>query len=520
MKKGKHINFTLLRILGLAMILAGVFATFTGQDTYASKQSAEEKVEDGFRSGVKVFIVPIHGAIDVQTTLFVKRCISQAKSEGAEYFILDIDTPGGLVSEMEEIGKDIANLEDDEIKTVAFVNNQAISAGAYLCLSCDVVLMARSSNVGSSAPILVSPIGGITELSKETREKFLSYLRGIFRSMAKRNGRSPDLAEAMVDQSVWIQWATIEKDGKTESIVVKKARADDMKTGKEKDVRFKSAKDIVTNEKLLNLDYKDAVTYGFADKITKDRSEVFAYLKISNPEITEMEPSFTEGFFIFLHHPLLRTLLFILGMGGIIMELFSPGFGVPGIVGISAIGLMMLISFSLGTANMWEMLLVFAGVVLLALEIFVIPGFGVAGIAGIICIFAGIVLSLLPFTIPQTDWAWDYMFDRIRDVAIAGVGTVIVIVLLARLLPETPFLKRLTLTAEASVKEGFVAAPIAMKSLLGHKGVSTTKLRPVGKADFDGELYQVVAEGDFVEANEQVEVIEVSANTITVRKAD
>jgi len=206
------------------------------------------------------------------------------------------------------------------------------------------------------------------------------------------------------------------------------------------------------------------------------------------------------------------------------MELKTPGFGVPGIVGGASILLLILISSIIGTANIWEIVLVFVGIVLLAVEVFVIPGFGVAGIAGLLCIFVGILLSFLPFLpfidMPQTDWAENYLFDRIRDIIVGFTGAAVLLLVLIRLLPSTPVFRKITLAAAASTEEGFIAANTDQKTLLGKSGIAVTKLRPVGKAEFNGEQYQVVADGDFIEEGCAVEVISVNGNSITVRKAD
>ncbi|MFH1551091.1 MAG: NfeD family protein [Planctomycetota bacterium] len=520
-RREKPINL-LLTMLGLGLMAAGLLSTLLPvTDLNAQDPPESEPPAKPLRSGVRVYIVPIHGGIGTQTVLYVKRSIEAARADKAEFFILDIDTPGGLSSAMEEIGEDIADLE--EMTTVAFVNTDAASAGSYISLSCDRIVMAEGSQVGSAALIFIGPDGSIIEMSEEIREKMVSHARAAFRKMAKRKGRSPDLAEAMVDWRIWIKYFKIRSKDGTERIEI--VRTED-------EVEFKSKlpegdeiieEDTIVDDKhLVNLDYEEAVKYGFADKWIKgnDRETLFEYLGLVDPDVTEAEPTFTEGFFAFLNSPLLRTLLIMIGLAGIYLELKTPGFGVPGIVGLSAIAMIMLISFVIGTANIWEVLLVFIGVILLAVEVFVIPGFGITGILGIACIFFGIILTLVPFTIPRTDWAWGYLLERVRDLVAGFVASLVAFFLLIRLLPKTSIFRRLELLTTASAEEGFIVPSEEMKALLGRTGVAVTKLRPVGKAEFGNRQFQVVAEGDLLDAGDEVEVIDVSGNKVTVRKVE
>lgn len=517
--KGKPAYSPLIAV-GLGLIILGLLPIPSGNADIPPTDSTRSETAEPLRSGVKVFIVPIHSEIGTQTAYYVKRSIEEARRDKAQYFILDINTPGGLSSAMEEIGKDIAAIED--MTTVAFINTDAASAGAYISIACDKIVMATGSQIGSAALIFISPDGGIMEVSDETREKMFSHARALFRSMAKRKGRSPDLAEAMVDQKIWIQWLVIRgSDGAAEKIIATKENAEkilDKAAKEEKTIEVRE--DVVTDTQLVNLDYEQAVKYGLADASVEDRDGLFRYLGLDNPVIIKVEPNFSEDFFGFLTNPFLRMILFMVGMAGIYMELKTPGFGVPGILGISAIGLIILISFVIGTANLWEVLLVFAGVILLAVEIFVIPGFGITGIAGLACIFFGMILSLVPFTIPETDWAWDVLFEAVRDVVFGLAGSLVVMALLIRFLPRAPVFRRLELVTSASAEEGFVVPSEEMKLLLGRKGVAVTSLRPSGKADFGDSRFQVVAEGEFLDSGDEVEVIDVTGNAVTVRKVE
>ena len=191
----------------------------------------------------------------------------------------------------------------------------------------------------------------------------------------------------------------------------------------------------------------------------------------------------------------------------------------PGIVGCGALLLILTIGFVLDTANVWTVMLVFAGIILLAVELFVIPGFGVTGVLGVALMVAGITLSLVPFVIPDTSWEMGYLLVTLRNVGLGIAGSVVLVLVLIRVLPRTPGLSRIALQTAERVEQGYVSSSAELRSLTGSRGVAITNLRPAGKAEFGEGQFQVVAEGEFIEKGENVEVIDVTGNRIVVRKA-
>jgi membrane-bound serine protease (ClpP class) len=513
-RREKPINL-LLTMLSLGLIAAGLLSTLLPvTDLNAQDPPESEPPAKPLRPGVKVYVVHLHGEVDDNMVLFTKLAIERARKAGAEYIIFDINTPGGKMMAMEDIGKSISALKD--IRTVAYVNRMAFSAGAYICLSCDEIYMARGASIGSATPILISPTG------IEVSEKMTSAGRALFRAMAEKQGHNPDLAEAMVDMTIWLEWYKVVKDSKELGyLIVRKEKFNAEQKRLEKEGKtIEWEEDICTDKQLLNLTFERAKTYGLSRATTDSREQIYEHLGLVNPIVKDIELTFTEKVFFFLRSPAIVAILTLIGVVGILSEIYTPGFGVPGILGISAIALMMLTGYMVGTAELWMGLLVFAGIVLLAVEIFVIPGFGVAGILGLIFIAAGIVLSLVPTEWPETDWQWSYLLETTGFLALGLLGALVVMVALTRILPRTPVLRKLALATTAGAEEGFVVPSEEMKALLGRKGLAITKLRPAGKAEFGNRQFQVVAEGDLLDAGDEVEVIDVSGNKVTVRRVD
>jgi membrane-bound serine protease (ClpP class) len=227
----------------------------------------------------------------------------------------------------------------------------------------------------------------------------------------------------------------------------------------------------------------------------------------------------------FLRLPVVNVLLIMAGITGLILELKMPGFGVPGIVSALCFVLFFWSHAFAGQSTLeftlLAILLFILGIVLLAVEIFVLPGFGVTGISGIALVVISLVLALLE-QMPSNSQEWGRLGAALTTVGIgmvAGMGSAIVI---ARFLPNIPYANRLMLAPPAEdadapdadlTQEGLQAS-----ALLGAVGVATTTLRPSGTAQFGEQFLDVVAEGDFVDAGTRVQVIEIEGNRIVVKE--
>lgn len=482
----------------------------------SSEETSLSREQPAYRTGVKVYWLSIREEITPRLTLFAKRTIEKAKESGAEYIILDINTPGGRVDATVEICNELTGLE--KIRTIAFLNKEATSGGAFIAFACREIVMVSPSTIGSAMGIYAVP----GEIPKPVEEKGQSYLRSKIRSFAAQQEHNPDLAEAMVDISVSLKWVAV-KNRNGELVEHRIVRSENLQRerteAREKDLTIEEIKDIVTDTKLLNLTDDEALKYGLAAAVVNNREGLFEYLRLKDPQIVEYEPTISEAVYNLITSPFVTTILLLLAVGGLYMEFTTPGFGVPGIVGCGALLLLLTIGFVLDTANVWTVLVVFAGIILLAVELFVIPGFGVVGVLGIVFVVAGIVLSLVPFYIPETPWEMDYFLATLRNVGIGMVCSVALVVILLKSMPHVPGLSRLALKTEETAEKGFISSSAELRSLMGAKGAAITTLRPAGKAEFGDRQFQVVAEGEFIESGEKVEVIDVTENRIVVRKA-
>lgn len=417
-----------------------------------------------------VYVVPITGIVDLGLAPFVERVLAEATGAGAAAVILEIDTFGGRVDGAVLIRDDLLHAR---VPTVAFVNQRAISAGALITLAAEKIVMAGGSTVGAATPV---ELGAPGAPAQPVAEKTLSYMRKEFRATAESRGRAPLLAEAMVDADVEIP-GVIEKG------------------------------------KLLTLTTEEALQHKFADFRADTIDAVLAELNLAGAEIRRSRQTWAETVVRFLTHPVVSSLLMTIGILGIIIEIRTPGFGVPGALGLSSLALFFWGHWLVRLAGWEELLLVGLGIILLALEVVIIPGFGIVGALGLAALLGGLGLSLV-----GAGATWAAVLQALGQVALSLLLAIAVSLALLRVLPRLPFGRRLVLETELAGAGGYASAPESDRRWLGKQGTAVSPLRPAGIAHLDGERVDVVSEGELIEPGEPIEVIRVDGNRIVVRR--
>lgn len=462
----------------------------------------------------RVVIVPIVGEINLVNRALVHRAVQRIKAEKPDLVVFEIDTPGGAVGDTLDMGEEMMSLAP--IPTAAFVRplaaggnlGAAWSAGAYLAFSCKKIYMYPGSVIGAATPIMMTPEG-----VKPVEEKMLSALREKFRARAEQNGYPANLAVAMVDKDLEVFEVTIE--GK--KLYLTAGELDKLRAqGKEfawPTVPFDS------KDKLLTLTDRQVAETGMG-KPADSRRPIYEEHGLASPQEQVIEASWSEHLAGFLTSGVVSTLLLIVGILGIWVEFKTPGFGIAGVVGILAIALLLFGHHLAGLAEVSEILLFVLGVGLVVAELVFFPGVGFLAIGGVVCIFAGLILSLQNFVLPDTTgapWQVDQFLSSVGRVVFGFLGAGVGFAALLRFLPRVPVLNALVLQAQIG---GTAPTPAAVEAgtLAGRQGHAVTPLRPGGKIEVGGEVYDVVAEGDFVAKGEPVEVLRVEGARVVVRK--
>ncbi|HAN95541.1 MAG TPA: peptidase S14, partial [Firmicutes bacterium] len=293
-------------------------------------------------------------------------------------------------------------------------------------------------------------------------------LRAEFEAAAERWGRDRRLAAAMVDASVVVE-------GLSEA------------------------------GKILTLSAQDALDYGMADLMAGSVHEALVLSGYDVYELVELKPHWAENIARFLTNSTISSLLLTLGFLGLIFEITTPGWGVPGTAGLICLGLFFGGRYVAGLLG-WEAILLFlVGLLLLLLELFVIPGFGIAGILGILGVFGSIIL------------AFGDLQTALINLSIVLVVTIAAVILLWKRLSQSRLWKRLVLSHSESPQAGY-RAPADLSHLVGKQGVAITPLRPSGTCVIDGQRYDVVSDGGFVKAHTRVEVVLTEGTRVVVRE--
>jgi membrane-bound serine protease (ClpP class) len=392
--------------------------------------------------------------------------VSEAEKDNASAIIFKINTFGGRVDAATQIKDAIIGTD---LLTIAFINNRAISAGALIALSCKKIIMVPGSSIGAATVV--------DQTGEKVGEKYQSYMRSEMRSTAEKNGRPVDVAEGMVDERVMIPG-------------------------------------LVDSTQLVTLTSEEALKYGIADSVLKNIDELYAYFKLANTEKIYQKSNWAEDVVRFLNNGIVSSILIMIGIFGLIAEVKSPGWGLPGTAGIIALSLFFGSSYILQLASIIEILMFVVGLGLLLLEIFVIPGFGVAGISGIILVIASLFLAMVgadPFLDSNV------VTMALIKLSVGLVAALVLILVLARFLPKSNFFKKFILSEEEKADAGYTSRT-NLSGLLGAEGIALTTLRPAGTGEFNGKRVDVVTDSEYIEHGKPVIVTAVEGMRVVVRE--
>ena len=450
-----------------------------------------------------IIVITVSGSVDPSMAAFIGRAIQNSKEYKDPVFILEMDTFGGRLDAAYNIVDTLSNISNG--KTVAFVTKRAISAGALIALACNNLLMKPNTTIGDCAPITISKEG-----PEMLGEKFQSPLRAKFRALAKKNNYPPTLSESMVTAEM-IVFKIVLPD--TVLYLDSTGFADLAPSLIKKII---SRETVVKRGELLTMDNEEAKELGFSSANVKNITEVLAFLNIKNYSITTISQNWSEKFVGYI--AMIAPILLMIGFAALYFEMKSPGFGIPGIVGIICLALVFGGQYAVGLANYTEMLLLIIGLVLLGIEMFVIPGFGIIGIAGILFMAIGMMLSLQDFVIPAPEMPWqlEILEKNIFTMIMSLLGSVVLLLLFFKFVfPKIagaisgPYLS-------ATLADAHSAPDSPPPISTGDRGTVTKTLRPTGSAKIGADIYDVITDGEFINKGEPIIVTEIKGNRIVV----
>jgi len=403
----------------------------------------------------KIVLIPVKGTIGPGLASFVGRSLDKAYHMGAKKVVLEIDTPGGLITSAQKIKSAVF---DSKVPTVAFISGEAKSAGVLVSLAAEKIMMTPGSSIGAAEPV-------------PNTEKILASWRSDLESAAEARGRNAKIVAGMADKSLVIE--NIKKEGE-----------------------------------ILSLSAKRAVELGIADQVVKNKNDLLTGLAEKDGvyyETVELSPGWGETLAWWIINPFISPILLLIGFAGLIAEAFTPGWGVGGTVGLIALALFFGGHMMAGVTG-WLAVLVFGtGVIAILLEIFVIPGFGAAGLIGIGLIIWSVFLAS---TSPG---------QAVISLGVALAGSVILFWVMVKVLGRRGMWDRLILGLKLDTATGYISSKKDLEKYLGLEGVTLTPLRPAGTVDLAGDRVDVVTEGEFVAPGTAVRVVLVEGGRVVVR---
>lgn len=419
-----------------------------------------------------IYKIDIKKEINNTTRLYLSNGLSEARAVGADAVLIDLNTYGGLLDAADSMRTAILY---SPIPVYVFIDNNAASAGALISIAAKKIFMRKGANIGAATVV--------NQTGEALPDKYQSYMRSMIRSTAEAQGkdtliqqgdtmirwkRDPKIAEAMVDERIAIP-------------------------------------QVVDSGKVLTFTAEEAVKWGYCDGIAESPEEVITqHLGYKEYELKSYAPSWFDDVKGFLMNPVVQSLLILIIIGGIYFEMQTPGMGFPSAAALVAAILYFAPLYLDGLAENWEIIIFVGGLILMGLEIFVIPGFGLAGITGIVFLFGGLILALLNNT--------DFNFEAVsgEDTARASFTVLLGLILsfvciiwLSYRIGSKGLFRRVALETDL----GQAVSSPAHPELVGREGRAATVLRPSGKVEIDGEMYDGVSECGFIEKGSRVKIV-------------
>jgi membrane-bound serine protease (ClpP class) len=461
------------------LLLLLSFIIFSTSLFAQEQDSLTKKKEIVYRFNIRRDIGP---AIWRQT----RQAFSEAKELKVDYFVINMNTYGGAVVQADSIRTLILNAP---MPVFVLIDNNAASAGALISIACDKIYMRRGASMGAATVV--------NQTGAAMPDKYQSYMRSIMRATSEAHGkdtiitandtiirwkRDPLIAEAMVDESLYL-------------------------------------KGVIDTGKVLTLSPTEAIKLGFCDGMAENIQEMLKKEGVIDYELAEYRATAVEKTIGFLVNPIFQGLLIMLIIGGIYFELQTPGMGFPILASLVAAIIYFAPLYLEGLAANYEIIIFLVGILLLALEVFVIPGFGVAGVLGIIGIVGGLSLAMVD------NYGFNFQPSHVETL-LRAIGIVFISSIASLFLSYKLTLKAVgnkswafALHSTESIDDGYIGVDISIKEIVGKEGIAQSDLRPAGKIVVDEEVYDAMSiHSAFIPKGSKVKVIKFETAQLYVEK--
>lgn len=449
----------------------------------------------------RVVVIPVHGEINKANWYLFRRGVKKAAEEKADAIVLDVNTPGGELAVTLDF---IAALQKFPGETLAYVNPDAISAGAYISAAARKIYFSPDGKIGAAA--VVSADGA--DAGKTMKMKIDSYLTALTKTLSKEDPRRADVLRAMFDADY-----VLKIDGKP--------------------LTDRNGDPVKPAGMLLTLTAEEAMRpvgnpatpllgAGIAEDIPALLAAHFAGTPCS---VERVEPLGLER----LSQAAAPFLPVFLGLGMLLIfiEIKSPGFGVPGVCGVAAIGLYFALQHAAGLAGLEGVLLFAAGVALILAEVFLAPGVFVLALAGMLCILGGIFwggVDIWRLPDGSIDFSWEMLSTPLEHLGLAVLTICAAAALAWKFLPAKCFRDKIVLRSKVGeIDDARLRGARSREEALpevGAAGTAVTDFRPLGIVEIGGRQFEASAESGAVQRGDAVRVVGSRDFELVVRKAE
>ncbi|MBO0587750.1 nodulation protein NfeD [Sporosarcina sp. E16_8] len=407
----------------------------------------------------KVYKVPVEDVVEKGLYAFLQRSFEEAEEAGAKAIILEINTPGGFTDAADQIAK---LMDESPLRVIAYINNKAISAGAFIALYADEIYMSPTATMGAAQ--VIDSAGNAADVKAHS-----VWVADMITAAESKKGREPKYAEAMADPEINLP---------------------DYRAGV---------------GKLLTLKADEAKKVGYSNETVESFNELLKITGLENADIISTKETFAESIARFVTHPIVVPILLSIAGLGFVLELYSPGFGVPGTMAGISLVLFFYGHLVAGLAGYETIILFLIGAGLVVAEIF-LPH-GIAGVIGSLAIIGSIIMA-----------GGNPMYMAISvliAVAIAVIGMVIIMKFFGK---KLHLLNKVVLMDTTDTESGYVSN-VNRIELLGRIAKTSTPLRPSGAIELDGERIDVVSEGSYIGKGISVIIVKVEGSRTVVRES-
>ncbi len=441
----------------------------------------------------RVVVIPLRDEVAEPMFYILRRGLKQAIADGADTVVLDLKTPGGALDVTFEMMEAIAKFPG---KTLTYVNDEAMSAGAFISATTDEIWFAPKGVIGAAAP--VQSTGADVEATM--KQKVTSYLKARIRAISEDKGYRGQVVSAMIDSELELKIDDKVLKGKGELLSLTATEAG----------------------KVYGNPPQPLLSAGIAENIDALLKQRFGTRPFT---VTTLEETWSEDFAKWLQR--VSALLLGLGLVALYIEFKTPGFGIFGISGIVLLSLVFLGNYAAGLSGHEPMLVFVVGVLLVALELFLFPGVAVVAVLGIALMLGSLVWSmadLWPNEPISVAWSGDAFVGPMANLGLGLLLAVVMVLALARFLPKGWIWDRLVVQSAvdgaAQRSGGAPEGAAGLASLVGRRGVAVAALRPGGQVEVDGRRYEASVALGAVQPGEAIVVRGRTDFGLLVEKAD